>query len=92
MKEAKTLKDKDDRTQGKVSRPKDKKMSKTTFMVITKYSLTLWNLYSLWLTWVVGEGMSFLPTWTLSTTQYYPFRGVQGHVKSHWKKEESPSL
>jgi hypothetical protein len=44
MKEAKTLKDKDDRTQGKVSRPKDKKMSKTTLMVITKYSLTPWKL------------------------------------------------
>ncbi len=36
MKEAKTLKDKDDGTQGKVSRPKDKKMSKTTLMVTTK--------------------------------------------------------
>jgi hypothetical protein len=36
MKEAKTLKDKDDQTQGKVSRSKDKKMSKTTLMVITK--------------------------------------------------------
>jgi hypothetical protein len=39
MKEAKTLKEKDDRTQRKVYRPKDKKMSKTTFMVITKIIL-----------------------------------------------------
>ncbi len=44
MKEAKLLKDKDDQTQGKVSRPKDKKTTKTTLMVITKYSLTLWKL------------------------------------------------
>jgi hypothetical protein len=40
MKEAKTLRDKDDRTQIRVYRPKDKKMSKTTLMVITKISFS----------------------------------------------------
>jgi len=40
MKEAKTLKDKDDRPQRKVYRPKDKKMSKTTLMVIIKISFS----------------------------------------------------
>jgi len=44
MKEAKILKDKDDPTQRKVYRPKDKKMSKTTLIVITKISFSAFKI------------------------------------------------